>query len=218
MPKFAALGIALSCCLAITAPAAASIIQDGTFQNSIGTGNDLTPWSDWTSVGITTHAAPIGIPGNYASIPVGGDLFQRFPTLGPGNYQLSFLVQNASPWAAQLVLAIQQQYGTPLAIGFATGTVEILDLVASSEFTRETFNFTINNLPFDPNEFYFSNSYDAVGPYNPNSLNLPGTIINVADVSIQAVPEPSTWAMMLMGFAALGSAIRWRSRIRLAKS
>src|SRR5208282_5164697 len=54
-----------------------SIIQDGDFLDPIGTGSNLTPWSDWTSAGITTTPAPSGIPGDYASLPIGADLFQR---------------------------------------------------------------------------------------------------------------------------------------------
>jgi len=47
-----------------------SIILDGDFLDSIGTGNNLTPWSDWTNAGVTRHPAPNGIQGNYASLPV----------------------------------------------------------------------------------------------------------------------------------------------------
>lgn len=31
-------------------------------------------------------------------------------------------------------------------------------------------------------------------------------------VSVQAVPEPTIWAMMLVGFGATGTAIRWRGK------
>ena len=44
--------------------AATSVILDGTFQDPIGTGSNLTPWSDWTNAGITRAAAPAGIPGD----------------------------------------------------------------------------------------------------------------------------------------------------------
>src|SRR5271156_4651704 len=81
-------------------PAAANIIQDPTFLNPIGTGLNLTPWSDWTDAGITRHAAPSGIPGNYASMPVGADLFQRFPGPGPGTYALTFYVRDEASWSA----------------------------------------------------------------------------------------------------------------------
>lgn len=69
---------------------AANVIQDGAFRRSIGIGfNPSTPWNDWTGAGISnSHTAPVSIPGpgNYASIPVGGVLFQRFGTLSNGTH------------------------------------------------------------------------------------------------------------------------------------
>lgn len=81
---------------------AMSVIQDGTFQNQIGTGGNLTPWSDWTNGGVTRQVAPSGIPGNYAAMPYGTDLYQDFSGQKAGTYTLSFFVQNQTPWPAEL--------------------------------------------------------------------------------------------------------------------
>jgi len=189
------------------AHAVTSIIQDGTFQDSIGTGSNLTPWSDWTNAGITRVTAPTGIPGDYASLPVGADLFQRFSALPDGSYVLSFLVQNQSSTPAELVFAVQQALGTPVNIVFSLGTGEEILVPASSGFEHITLDFTIDNPPFTPNELTFSNSYDAPIAPITNSINPAGTILNIADVTLYpVVPEPSTWAMMLLGFAALAFA------------
>jgi hypothetical protein len=80
--------------------------------------------------------------------------------------------------------------------------------------------FTIDNPPYPLNELTFSNSYDNPTPPITNSVNPRGTIIDIADVSLvldpaggvdglsvvggSVVPELSTWAMMLLGFAGLG--------------
>ena len=192
--------------------AATSVILDGTFQDPIGTGSNLTPWSDWTNAGITRAAAPAGIPGDYASLPVGADLFQRFSALANGNYALSFLAQNPSSSAAELVFAVQQALGTPVNIVFSLGTADEVLLPASSGFEQITLDFSIDNPPFIPNELTFSNSYDA--PIDPisNSINPGGTLINIADVTLYAVPEPATWIMMLIGFGGLGAAMRSRRK------
>jgi hypothetical protein len=191
-----------------------SVILDGNFLNPIGTGNNLTPWSDWTNVGISKFAAPTPIPGNYARIPVGGDLFQRFGALQQGSYTLSFLAQNQSPWTAELVFAVQTMYGTLMSQVFAAGTAGMLSLASSSSFTRETLNFSIGpQTPFVANEFYFSNSYNYPAPEIANSINPPGTIINIADVSLTPVavtPLPPTWTMMLIGLAGFGFVARRR--------
>lgn len=36
------------------------------------------------------------------------------------------------------------------------------------------------------------------------------------DISVNAVPEPATWGMMLLGFAAVGSAMRRRTKTRVS--
>jgi hypothetical protein len=178
-------GISLAAASAMTGSAnATSIILDGSFLQPIGTGSTLTPWSDWTDAGISRDSAPDGIQGNYARLPNGADLFQRFDALSNGGYVLSFLVRNQSPTEAKLVLAIQQALGTPRSIVFAAGTGEELSLLPSDHFTSETLTFYIDDPSFVPNELAFSNSYDA--PVSPieDSVNPAGTQIDIADVTL----------------------------------
>jgi hypothetical protein len=55
--------------------------------------------------------------------------------------------------------------------------------------------------------------YNFVATGVPNKYSwLPNTAGNVllGGISIQAVPEPGTWAMMLLGFAGIGFASRRR--------
>lgn len=204
---------------------ATSIILDGDFLDFIGTGSNLTPWSDWTNAGITRHPAPNGIQGNYASMPTGADLFQGFSALPDGGYVLSFLVRNPSPNSAQLVFGVQQGGGIPASVVYADGLQEEITLPASSRFSSETLTFYVTTaVTFSVNELTFSNSYDApVGPW-VNSINRAGTVVDIADVTLcslasypcalthygspapvtsSAIPEPSTWAMMLLGFVGL---------------
>ncbi len=172
-----------------------NIIQDGTFLLPIEVGEEnIYEWTDWTGAGITTqNPAPSGIPGDYASLPVGADLFEDFSPLAPGNYTLTFYVENQSPNEAKLVLAISQFLGIPIAQAFADGTAEELTLPASmTGFVKETFNFTItSNENFVPEELYFSNSYDNPIPPITDSINPPGTIINIADVTLTLSPVPT---------------------------
>lgn len=103
-----------ACVLSLTIGAAnaSSILADGTFLQPIIVGDNAYPstaWADWTNAGATTHVAPSGIPGNYASLPNNTDLFEYFYA-APGNYTLSFLVQNTSTWSAQLVVGFDTPY------------------------------------------------------------------------------------------------------------
>jgi hypothetical protein len=221
MRTFSIVGSALAVALfSGTVACATEYLSDGTFQNSIGTGSNLTPWSDWTAAGITRATAPAGTPGNMAVLPIGADLFQRFAALAPGKYELSFEVRNASSATAKLPIAIQQALGTDFATLESYGTGEILTLSPSSTFQKIALGFSIvPGMSFVPNELTFSNSYDA--PYGALSgtTNATGTVIDVANVSIEsvdplshpgAVPEPATWAMMLVGVAGVGASLRGR--------
>jgi hypothetical protein len=87
--------------------------------------------------------------------------------------------------------------------------------------------FGLQNYPFVPNGTNFSTQnigliYPGAG-YTvevtgvSNSDNLPVEVsVRAFDLGPIIVPEPSTWAMMLLGLAGLGFAARWRKRPALA--
>ena len=54
----------------------------------------------------------------------------------------------------------------------------------------------------------------SVQPYQLDGLSTPGTFF----VSIAAVPEPASWAMMVGGFALVGGAMRYRKRRFVVRS
>jgi len=205
--------IALAAVFSSSAQASVSIIQDGTFQNHIGTGLNLTPWADWTNAGIHTQKAPKSIGGNAAVIPFGGDLFQRFSPLKNGKYLLSFYASNDSRNDAALVFSFQQAFGIPVATTFPLGLGQELHLTGSSGFQPYQMSFNINSkIPFPVNEFYFSNSYNYPEPIIADSINPRNTVIKIANVSLQqlsgGVPEPATWSLMILGFGAVGATMR----------
>lgn len=71
-----------------------------------------------------------------------------------------------------------------------------------------TETFAINNVPitaFAPNEISVSGLSRGNGSYGGNATFTP------------AVPEPATWAMMLLGFGAIGFSMRSRRRPMLAQ-
>ncbi len=65
-------------------------------------------------------------------------------------------------------------------------------------------------------------SFDAMGwNISFDVLDNPGYLVNTADIYRQflsAVPEPTTWAMMLTGFAMVGGALRGRPRTKVKVS
>jgi hypothetical protein len=73
----------------------------------------------------------------------------------------------------------------------------------------------------DPNETRASNNFTVgAGTFTLNIQGTPGTQNgafggNFAFVSTSAVPEPTTWAMMLVGFGAVGYSMRKRASNKL---
>ena len=109
--------------------------------------------------------------------------------------------------------------------------------VTGSEFSgsvgsNNMLTFTYTPGPGDPAIHYFglfqANSYDLF--YDANAItslsinlstyfaNNPGlSHIDVYDTTVRGVPEPATWAMMIMGFGAIGFSMRRRSKVRLQR-
>ena len=68
---------------------------------------------------------------------------------------------------------------------------------ASRESLGGGFTFPVNEYPFDPEGF------------GPQSIAL----VNFSFSHVSAVPEPATWAMMLLGFGVVGTSIRRRRKM-----
>jgi PEP-CTERM motif len=62
--------------------------------------------------------------------------------------------------------------------------------------------------------------YCLIGPDDTSNIDVPPTpatsIVGLTSFTVTSVPEPSTWAMMVLGFAGLGYAGYRRARPRTA--
>ena len=63
------------------------------------------------------------------------------------------------------------------------------------------------------------NITQGIGPYpgstfSLRNFNLGGGLLTKSAVPISAVPEPATWALMLLGFGSIGFVMRKRSNVR----
>ncbi len=83
----------------------------------------------------------------------------------------------------------------------ADGSVDNQHIIAT-EWSRGQV-IDLGSLP--PPSWAFATSY-AYG------INDAGTVIGISSLNVEGFPEPSTWAMMLLGFAGLGFAAHRRAR------
>lgn len=128
-----------------------------------------------------------------------GSISQTFATVAGTVYDLSFIYShnlfNPAVTSASAGFTVDGLVGT---ISHSTGSTSDLDwqsFFGSFTAIGPTATLTFTNLTGGTNEGIF---LDAV--------------------SVQAVPEPSTWAMMFLGFGVVGFSMRrMRSRVRLSQ-
>ena len=117
---------------------------------------------------------------------------------------------------------------------FTTDVMGVLNLRVDTTATSDLNNVTFSNVfltgtgitgslaltqaLFDPNDTFLRNFIPVgAGTFTLNILGTPGTQNgalsgSVSFASTPAVPEPGTWAMMLLGFGGIGFAMRRRRR------
>lgn len=78
-------------------------------------------------------------------------------------------------------------------------------------FTAGSYTYNIYTVASNDSFTYYLSSTNPNGIFDPGQ---PGTLF--ADDNVSAVPELSTWAMMLLGFAGLGFLAHRKKRLGLA--
>jgi hypothetical protein len=148
----------------------------------------------WEAPSSVTNAGSVDLDGNNP----GG--IQQTISIGPGMYSLSFYLSGNPDGGTGLKMGLSGVTGgTPLTqvFSYTTGSNshsnmmyehEIMDFTIAPGTTSATLSFSST----DPAPSFF-------GPV-------------IGNVSISAVPEPSTWAMMILGFIGVGFVAYRRKR------
>ena len=89
-----------------------------------------------------------------------------------------------------------------------TTNPQLLNFVTGTSTVNDEVDFELFSLSALPDQLV------ALGP-GDQLVNLQGTVTYVYTPAVSAVPEPATWALMLIGFAGLGFAFR-RSRRKVS--
>ena len=187
---------------ALLSPAQAAVIFFDNF-NSYPAQLNWVPPANWSApgpgavdlIGETTTVTTFNFyPGNGGYVDLDGSngiagTLQTLMPFGAGTYTLSFdLAGNARNDGSKTTVITLGNFTTQIT------------LAATDPYALHTLNITTTggNLVFS----------DLSGGNN----NIGNILDNVTLATVAAIPEPATWAMMLLGFAGLGFAFRQSRR------
>jgi hypothetical protein len=213
----ALLALGATAAIALSSPAlSANLVTNGSFE----TGN----FSGWTLTNVGGGTAPVVIQYNQAgNYPVGA-FGEAIPTdVGGGTYAAYFSSDTAKPDSlSQSVNVVagqaynlsfdyyvpQNGYNNPndATLGFAINGNQVGSLLQAGSPSGTP--------PKTWQSFTTSYVAGATGPatlsFNFSGLGSTAADFAIDKVSMTAVPEPATWAMMLLGFGIVGSSARRR--------
>jgi hypothetical protein len=176
-------------CVALATPAAAQQVTNGGFENGNLTG--------WTVVGDHTSAAGTGFDG-YA--PHTGDYFAALgDTSGTGSLSQVLSTVAGETYTLSYYLASSGDQNTSFSTLWNGQTLSGSALTNPNSFGSYTlFSFLVTGTGSDTLTFRATDvpSYMALDD------------VSITPNGTGAVPEPGTWAMMLVGFAGIGLALR----------
>lgn len=179
----------------IAVPAQAQLVTNGGFE----TGN----FTGWTGVGNTTFNG-VQCPGPGANVDQGNCSSFFGPVGSTGGITQTLSTTSGNPYTVYFSLLTDG--GTPSSFLASFGGNTLLSLTnpsASGGFTDYSFLVL------------------ATGPSSVLSFSFrddPGfLLLDSVSVVEGAVPEPATWAMMLVGFGAMGFAMRRRRARQVAE-
>ncbi|HEY1925980.1 MAG TPA: choice-of-anchor C family protein [Caulobacteraceae bacterium] len=180
---------------------ASNLVTDGNFDSPSGGGSFTTYFASQSFSAWTVDSGSVDLIGGYWQAPAGAgsvDLDGNSPgaisqsiTTGKGAYELTFDL-SGNPDGGPVTKTVQ------VTVGNATQTFTY-DLAGNSHsdmmYVPESLKFTTSG----PTTLTFT-SLDVGTPYGPV----------IGNVSVAGVPEPASWALMLLGAGALGGALRAR--------
>ena len=189
------------------ASANASIVADGSFNDpvaggifqTISAGNSFGTGNAWlvTNGSVIVNNASVDEIGSYWPLTPGGSHSVDLDGNSPGGIAQTINFAAAGTYVLSYYLAGNPDGGSPstklLDVGVA-GATQFESYTTSGGFGPWVLEKLFFNVAAPGTTTLSFKSGDASGPYGPV----------IGEVSISAVPEPATWAMMILGFLGVG--------------
>lgn len=228
--------LAAAAALAGVGPAHAAVVFTDNFnaETPDAPAGGLTNWNTIGTVDVVAASNPYGIT---VAAPASGNIIDLDGSPGPGEIVMknAFAFNTGDIVKLSFVLGGSQRVvGTdnfftrfifgPVSQSFSGGAgTGVLSSLGGSGFLAGTSTFNRNiasNMPFGTSSFSFvaGNSGSIRLAFGSSSRDNVGPLLdNVSlDITSGAVPEPATWAMMILGFGLIGAAMRRRQTVRVS--
>jgi hypothetical protein len=215
-------------CAAFTAlPAHAAVVFTDGFEGDAPrlNANPLAKWNVTGNIDVVAASNPFGINVNS---PASGNVVDLDGSSGPGEITMknsfgfnagdlvtiSFVLGGSqrnngfNDFFARFIFSGVQGYTN----GVGTGALSFIGGSGNYSPTFSAFSGIGSNAAFAASTYSFraTNAGTIKLAFGTNSADNIGPLLDNVSLSIGAVPEPATWAMMIMGFGLIGGAMRSR--------
>jgi hypothetical protein len=185
MRKFLLGAAAVASATLFAAPAmAASVVTNGGFETG-----DFTGWNTTGNLGVYSNVGNAAVPTDWGTYRVASlgttTLSQTLSTIAGTVYRIAYSIESD---AGPGTVAVNFGSATPNTGGTNTTT------------GRDDF----------ATHFFFATATSASTVLSVQLSN--GSYFNLDNISVTAVPEAGTWAMLMIGFGAAGVSLRTRRR------
>lgn len=205
----------------------AQSVTNGSFENTKGT--FVPDGNDTMALGLNSTAIPGWTVTNTNSVAWIGPTNPFGITASNGDYSLDLQgYGDAAPFggvAQSISTVVGAQYALSFDLGSGANSAAAIEAIAGTG--DQTFTSTI-----EPTVGWQTETLDFTATGTSTLISLlgitasNGIYIGLDNVRLEctsacgvaAVPEPSTWTMMLTGFGAIGASIAWRRRRSLPRA
>ncbi len=193
----------------LPAQAAVNLVQDGNFDSPAAPGTFATYTNGQSFGGWTVTGDSVDLIGSYWGAPAGGGSVDLAGTSAGGIYQT--IAAPTGNYNLSFYLAGNPDGGDPL---------KNVQVTLLSGLNVDTFDFSFDTTGHSKSAMgYILESLNIVSHGDPITLQFSSTDGNtpygavIGGVSLAAaVPEPASWAMLLLGFGGIGMMMRIRAR------